>query len=175
MDRSETELIEELRVCGGRSRRETVDRSILRQFDARIESELRNLLEQALRCLHAQSCYDVDEYYSLLYRAFPDARVRPRVSMRCDITGDRLTISWARYWKLQNPRAGKKVYSRVFPKGTRSEKQSMRPFSRQPAELRRIISFMERRNEIKRHRGMLIASMLKLLRQYSRISAGDQY
>jgi hypothetical protein len=175
MDMEDSELIEGLRQQGARQLRETVDRSILQLIDARIESELRNMLEFALKCLHAQSCYDVDEYYSLLFSAFPDARVRPKISMRSDITGDRLTVVWARYWKLQNQRDGRKVYSKVFPKGTRSEKQSMRPFNRQPAELKRIISFMEQRNEIKRKRGMIIAEMLKLLKQYGRVSSEDQY
>lgn len=171
----DAELLARLATPGERLLRRAHPRDSFMEYDQQILSLLETLLLRELTSLHAQSCYDVDDYFALLVRAFPDARDRPFLSMRSVIRGDRLDIFWARFWKIRDPSGRTSYRSRSYPKGTRSCRQSMRPFRKVPRDLRRIVEFMERRNEIKRKRGRLLGEMLRALRQYAALTGEDVY
>lgn len=155
--------------------RREVDRRVFRTSDRKIVESLKTLVDTELKFLLVQSLYDLDEYYFMLRDTFPDQRVRPNLHLRCRISGHRLDIDWLRYWSFTDSISGKKqIYSRSFKKGN-SSRHSMRGFARYPAELKKIISFIEDRNEIKRKRSAVLSKMSQLLRMYEKLLEKERY
>ncbi|MBQ8707374.1 MAG: hypothetical protein IJ523_04750 [Succinivibrionaceae bacterium] len=164
------QLLTSLAEPKGRQFRDQTDRTVLRDLDLLLCGRIDQLLRTAQKSLQAQSCYDSDDFYAMLAKTFPDARVRPHLGLKATIRDDRVDICWFRYRRIADGRGGYKVYSKVFPRGTRTSRQSMRPFMRQPVQARQLISFIETRCEARRERSAILSKMLKLARQYRKLS-----
>ncbi len=169
------ELFESLADPKNDKGRKGIDRRIFKGLDDSIIANLNQLVDTELKALLIQALYDLDEYYFLLGATFKDEKQRPNLHLKCKISGHRLDIEWLRYWSFTDPVSGKRtIYSRSFRKG-KTARHSMSGFSKYPVELKRIINFMESRNEIKRKRGAILSKISQLIRMYEKVTKDDIY
>ncbi len=142
----------------------------------RLLADLENTLKLLQLCLNAQCSYDVDDYYSLMLSTYPDARTRPYLSLCNRVIDRRVDIFWATFRRAGFKENGEiRYFCKRIPKGTKSEKQAMRYFNRQPPAMKKIIALMEQRNCLKRQRSQLISTLFQVADKYCKLLDEDGY